>query len=137
MIHSSFQVRGLHLLLIIVETLWCHISVDSDTHSLTHSLTYYPVLFSPEFRLVARLRLFPPTQASTSLRASTHTAVTHLPSLPHVHPILAQAKKRHSCKISNQSFSPTPISSITSLTLTPRESAIRPMSPWPTSLISL
>src|SRR5271170_2753566 len=92
MIHSSFQVRGLHLLLIVVETLWCHIFVDSDTYSLAQSLTHVlPCTLFPEFKLVARLRLFPPTQASTSLRASTHTAVTHL-SFPHVPSILAQAK---------------------------------------------
>jgi len=64
----------------------------SFARSLTHSLTYCPVLFFPEFRLIAPLRLFPSTQAGTSLRASTHTALTHpFPSLTS-HPSLHKPK---------------------------------------------
>lgn len=50
-------------------------------HSLTHSLTYCPVLFSPEFRLVASLRLFPP-HPSQHLSASKHAHSRHAPSFP-------------------------------------------------------
>jgi hypothetical protein len=130
MIHSS-QVRGLHLLLIVVETPWCHISPRLRNAHITALYS-----FPPEFRLVARSRLFPPTPKRTPLCEQARTQPQHvfLPSRS-IHPCTSQ--KCHSCKISIQSSSPTPISSITSLTLTPRESAIRPMSPWPTSLISL
>jgi hypothetical protein len=80
MIHSCFQVRGLHPLLIVVETLWCHISVDSDTPSLTHVL---PCILFP--RVQARSSLAPLSLDSSRVplceQAHTFPSLTSHPSL--------------------------------------------------------